>query len=74
MIRTTLSLLVAGFLLFTVGCAGPSDRQEQSEFEKLRKHPLPQGDRILPCFEEPGGVEAQQVAFSSGLPKSPRKY
>jgi len=67
MIRTTRNFLFAGSLLFGVGCAGIDDREEQSEFEKLRKYPVaPQGDRILPTFEKDfGGEEAQRFAFSS---------
>lgn len=60
MIRTILNLLVAGALLVAVGCAGVDDREEQSEFEKLRKYPLPQGDRILPSFERDSGGEGAQ--------------
>jgi hypothetical protein len=77
MIRTILSFLVAGILLFGVGCAGIDDREEQSEFEKLRKYPVsPQGDRTLPAFEkDPDGEEAQRFAFLIEPPprSSPRK-
>jgi len=52
MIRTCLLLSLAGALVLIVGCAGLDDKEAQSEFEKLRKHPTsPQGDRILPSFE-----------------------
>jgi hypothetical protein len=52
--------LLASVLLLGAGCAAVDDREEQSEFEKLRKHPLsPQGDRPLPLFDvERGGGEA----------------
>jgi hypothetical protein len=61
--RSVRHLLLAGTLLFALGCAGVDDREEQSEFEKLRKYPRPRGDRLLPSFErDSGGGGAQRDA------------
>jgi hypothetical protein len=52
MLRASLCLVVAGMILLGAGCKGFDDTQEQSEYEKLRNYPnTPQGDRILPSFE-----------------------
>ena len=76
MIRPLLSLLSAGCFLFAVGCAGVDDSREQSEFEELRKRPLPQGDRLLPSFEKDSSPEEEALRFAGPpvLPRNPRNF